>query len=160
MKKYKILVTILLAWTLLFGQTLCAWGAESEWYDLREIENYSDISSDFEEAEITPYTRYIVGASVYITHPSSDKIWMRTEVFCSQTMKKITTVFTLQKKIGSSWTNVGYSTVSVSNDNSMYKSMEATGVSSGTYRCIADTQVTSSSGYTETISAVSGEVKV
>lgn len=85
-------------------------------------------------------------------------IWMRCEVYCTETMSKITTVFTLQKKVGNSWVDVGQGTVSETNTNSMYKTMEATGVSSGTYRCVTNTQVISKTGYSETSSAISGVV--
>lgn len=145
--------------TLLVTQTFCVWGEEQEWYILKEAEDDLEVYTVFEnDAEITPYTRYIVGASVIIRRPSQDEIWMRSEVYCSEVMSKITTVFTLQKKVGNSWVNVGEGSVSSSNDNSMYKSMEATGVSAGTYRCIADTKVVSKSGYSETVSVTSNTV--
>ena len=160
MKKVKAIFSIILIVVLFSSQTLCVWGEEKEWYILQEIEDDSlesgtELTNDL---EVTPYTRYIVGASVTIKRPSSGEIWMRTEVYCSEVMSKITTVFTLQKKVGNRWINVGEGSVSSSNDNSMYKSMEATGVSSGTYRCIADTSVVSKTGYTETVSVVSGTV--
>lgn len=144
---------------LLFSQTLSVWGEEHEWYELREIEDDTiDQRVLNEELEATPYTRYILGATAILRKPSNGVLWMRSEVYCTETMSKITTVFTLQKKVGSSWVNVGQGTVSSSNDNSMYKSMEATGVSSGTYRCIADTRVVSKTGYSETISVISNIV--
>lgn len=159
MKKRKFIVCIALMITLLVTQTFCVWGEEQEWYILKEAEDDLEVYTVFEnDAEITPYTRYIVGASVIIRRPSQDEIWMRSEVYCSEVMSKITTVFTLQKKVGNSWVNVGEGSVSSSNDNSMYKSMEATGVSAGTYRCIADTKVVSKSGYSETVSVTSNTV--
>ena len=142
---------------LLLGQTLSAWGAE--WYNLQEVVDDSEIEViSEEEFSATPYSRYVLGAKVILKRPSTDVIMMRSEVYCTETMKKISTVFTLQKKVGNSWVNVGQGTVSTSNDNSMYKSMQATGVSSGTYRCIADTQVVSKTGYTESVSVISGEI--
>ncbi len=159
MKKIRKIFVALLLVSLMLSQTLCVWGAEKEWYELKEIEiNPDEKIIDDEEMQVTPYTRYIMGASVIVRRPSTDTIWMRSEVYCSAEMSKITTVFTLQKKSGSRWVNVGQGSVSVSNDNSMYKSMEATGVSSGTYRCIADTQVISKSGYSETVSVTSDTV--
>lgn len=160
MRKVKTIFSIILLVALFSSQTLCVWGKEQEWYILQEVEddNLENETALTNEMEVTPYTRYIVGASVTIKRPSSDEIWMRSEVYCSEVMSKITTVFTLQKKVGNSWINVGEGSVSSSNDNSMYKSMEATGVSSGKYRCIADTKVVSKTGYTETVSVVSGTV--
>lgn len=159
MKRSRIILSAILLIVLLVGQTLSVWGSEQEWYELREVEVAGDESDVFKEnIEITPYTRYIMGAKAILKKPSDGVLWMRSEVYCTETMSKITTTFTLQKKSGSSWINVGQGTVSVSNDNSMYKSMEATGVSSGTYRCVADTRVTSKSGYSETFSTVSNTI--
>lgn len=159
MKKIKYILSVTLLLGLLVGQTLSVWADEQEWYELHEIEDNNE-ERDFwgEGTEITPYTRYILGAKAILKKPSNGVLWMRSEVYCTETMSKITTTFTLQKKSGSSWVNVGQGTVSVSNDNSMYKSMEATGVSSGTYRCVADTRVTSKSGYSETFSTISNIV--
>lgn len=145
--------------TLLFGQTINIWAGEQEWYDLHEIELSSEeglISQS--DLTVVPYTRYILGAQAIMRRPSTSVLWMRSEVYCTEVMSKITTTFTLQKKSGSNWVDVGKGTVSVTNDNTMYKSMEATGASSGTYRCIADTLVTSKSGYSETYSTISNTV--
>lgn len=159
MKKRKFSFLILLLTMLLFGETLSVWGAEEEWYELYEIEESSEerlISQ--EDIDITPYSRYILGAQATMKRPSSSVLWMRSEVYCTETMSKITTTFTLQKKSGSRWVNVGQGSVSVTNDNSMYKTMEATGASSGTYRCIANTRVVSKSGYAETFTTTSNTV--
>ncbi len=161
MKKYKIILPIILLISLFCGQALTVFGAEQEWYSLTEVDDSLEPGTIvLDEEEITPYSRYILGAAVVLQKPSNGVLQMRSEVYCTETMSNITTTFTLQKKSGSSWSNVGKGTVSASNDNSMYKSMKATGVSSGTYRCIADTKVVSKSGYTETISVISGEVKM
>lgn len=158
MKKRKILFPILLVMFLL-GQTLTVWGQETEWYDLHEVTVDSQMDTLLDRSPvITPYSRYIMGSKVIIQRPTTDVIMMRSEVYCTDTMQSISTKFTLQKKVGSSWVKVGEKTVSVSNDNSMYKSVEATGVSSGTYRCLADTQVTSKTGYKESVSLISDTV--
>ena len=160
MKKYKIILPIILLISLFCGQTLTVFGAEQEWYSLTEVDDSLEPDTILDEEEITPYSRYILGATVLLRNPSSGVLQMRSEVYCTETMSKITTTFTLQKKSGSSWVNVGKGTVSVSNDNSMYESMKATGASSGTYRCIADTQVVSKSGYAETVSITSSSLKI
>lgn len=161
MKKYKIILPIILLISLFCGQTLTVFGAEQEWYILTEVDdNLEPDTIALGEEELTPYSRYILGATVILRNPSSGVIQMRSEVYCTETMSKITTTFTLQKKSGSSWVNVGQGSVSASNDNSMYKSMKATGASSGTYRCVADTKVVSKSGYTETVSIISSNLKV
>lgn len=159
MRKRKISFLILFLTMFLFGGTLNVWGAEKEWYELHEIDDGSEerlISQ--EDIEIMPYNRYILGAQAIMKRPSTSVLWMRSEVYCTEIMSKITTTFTLQKKSGSSWVDVGQGSVSVSNDNSMYKSMEVTGASSGTYRCIANTRVVSKSGYAETFTTTSNTV--
>ncbi len=157
-KKIKYIISAILV-ILLLNQTLCVWGAEDEWYSLHEVNETQEIrEKDLGNMEIVPYARYIMGTSATIKRPSSNVIWMRCEVYCTETMSKITTVFTLQKKVGNSWVDVGQGTVSETNTNSMYKTMEATGVSSGTYRCVTNTQVISKTGYSETSSAISGVV--
>lgn len=162
MKKYKIILPIILLISLFCGQIFTVFGAEQEWYNLTEVDENLEPNTIVwdEEAEITPYSRYILGAAVILQSPSSGVIQMRSEVYCTETMSNITTTFTLQKKSGRSWVNVGKGTVSASNDNSMYKSMKATGASSGTYRCIADTRVVSKSGYAETVSVTSSSLKI
>ncbi len=162
MKKYKMILPIILLISLFCGQAFTVFGAEQEWYSLTEVKDNIEAHTIVwdEEAEITPYSRYILGASVVLQKPSNGVLQMRSDVYCTETMSTITTVFTLQKKVGNSWSNVGKGTVSASNDNSMYKSMKATGVSSGTYRCIADTKVVSKSGYTETVSVISGMIEM
>lgn len=159
MKKYKFFAVFMLLSVLILGQTFSVSGKEHEWYILQEIEE--DVTDEVvlgDELEVTPYTRYILGASATLIKPSSGVLKMRSEVFCTETMSKITTVFTVQKKVGSSWVDVGQGTVSTTNDNSMYKTMQATGVTSGTYRCIADTQVISKTGYAETVSVISNTI--
>lgn len=160
MKKSKVAFWAVMLVTLILGQTLNVSASEAEWYELKEVENdpNEDVAILEEDFEITPYSRYILGTSVILKRPSAGVLWMRSEVYCTETMKKITTVFTVQKKVGNSWVDVGQGSVSVNNSNSMYKSMEATGVSAGTYRCIANTQVISNTGYAETSSVISGSV--
>lgn len=145
---------------ILLFQTMMINAEEREWYELQEDTIQEEIQIKEETTEISPYTLYIAGATVTLLKKSDSKVSMRSEVFCSETMKKIETVFELQKKSGNSWITVGTGTVSESNSTSLYKSMSASGVSSGTYRCIASSKATSYSGYAETVSVVSGSVKV
>lgn len=159
-KRKKIFCILLSLFILIVSQTFTVWGSEIEWYDLREVNVDSQQIISYDENSITPYARYIMGATVSIVESSSHEVMMRSEVFCTDEMKKITTVFTLQKKSGSKWIDVGEGSVSVSNSTHMYKAMETTGVTSGTYRCIANTMVTSKSGYTESVSVTSGQIVI
>lgn len=159
--KKRIFSAIVLSIVLLIGQIIPVMGAEAEWYELHEIP-----VEEGEQAEKTvldeavPYTRYIMGTTVTLLQGDSKELLMRSEVFCTDTMSTITTSFTLQKKSGSKWITVGTGSVSVNNSDHMYKGMSASGVSSGTYRCVADTRVTNSTGYSETVSVTSGQVSI
>lgn len=156
-KKCRILAFLLTAIFML--QTIPVGAMEREWYDLKE-ENILIDDSSSEEEEINLYTLYIAGATVTLKKMGSGEFGMRSEVICSETMKKIETVFTLQKKSGSSWVTVGTGSVSQSDTRTMYKAMTASGVASGTYRCIASSKATSYSGYSETVSITSSAVKM
>lgn len=160
-KKWKIVILLLIA--MLMMQTSVVRAEDREWYEFKE--ETVDISSQLKEildtqTEITPYTRYIMNATVSIVELSSGKLNVRSEVFCNQEVSKITTVFNVQKKSGNSWNSVGSGTVSQSNSDHMYKSMSASGASSGTYRCIANTTVIGKTGYTETVSVISGSITI
>lgn len=156
-KRYKSVIFLLIAIFML--QTVSVGATEKEWYELKEDDT---LIEDFqnEEGEISLYTLYIAGATITLKKMGTGEFGMRTEVICSETMKKIETIFTLQKKSGNSWVTVGSGTVSQSNTRTMYKAMSASGVASGTYRCIASSKATSYSGYSETVSITSSSVKM
>ena len=130
-----------------------------EWYDLKEEDIILENGTN-ENDGISVYTLYIGGATLTLQKMGEGKFGMRSEVICSETMKKIETTFKLQKKSGSSWVTVGTGTVSQNDTQTMYKSMTASGVSSGTYRCVASSKATSYSGYSETVSITSSSVKM
>lgn len=156
-KKCKGLLFLLISVFVL--QTIPVGATEIEWYDLKEENILLEDIQDNNEG-ISPNTLYIAGATITLQKMGTGKFGMRSEVFCSETMKKIETTFKLQKKSGSSWKTVGTGTVSQNDSNKMYKSMTASGVSSGTYRCVASSKVTSYSGYSETVSITSGSVEM
>lgn len=156
-KKYMLIVFLLLS--IIVFQTVSVGAAEIEWYELKEEDfQLSDIQNENEEVSL--YTLYIGGATLSLKKLDSGKLGMRSEVFCSETMKKIETTFKLQRKAGGSWATVGTGTVSESNSRTMYKSMSASNPASGTYRCIATTKVTSYSGYSETVTITSASITI
>lgn len=163
MKKGKKIIGLFVAFILLFMQATSVMAGEKEWYELKEkpLDGLVVISEDSSaEIEITPYTRYIMNVTVSLVKLSSSSLNMRSEVFCTESVSKITTTFDLQKKSGSKWVSVGTGSVSQSNSDHMYKSMTASGVPSGTYRCVAVTTVTGKTGYTETVSGTSGSITI
>ncbi len=161
MKKGKKFIGLLVTFVLLLMQATVVMAEEKEWYELKEkpLDEIVITNEDFNsEVEITPYTRYIMNVTLTLAKLSSSSLNMRSEVFCIESVSKITTTFDLQKKSGSKWVSVGTGSVSQSNSDHMYKSMTASGVSSGTYRCVATTTVTGKTGYTETVSGISGTI--
>lgn len=161
MSKKRVYLSLLLVIIALMLQITMVSASETEWYELKEETFLTDTEQISElETSATPYTLYIMSTTGYIMKVSSSKIGMRSEVFCIEEVTKITTTFTLQKKSGSSWTTVGSGSVSQSNSDHMYKSMTASGLSSGTYRCLLHTSVIGKSGYSESINGVTGSVTI
>ena len=88
MKKRKIILITTLLMLFLFGGALSVWGADEEWYELHEIDEEEEDRLILQEnLEITPYSRYILGAQAIMRRPSTSVLWMRSEVYC--TSKKI-----------------------------------------------------------------------
>ena len=95
-----------------------------------------------------------------IAKVSSSKVSMRAEVHCAAVMSKITITFYLQKLSGSTWKDVGSTTVYAYNTSSTAKSVTASGLSAGTYRTKATVVVTVSSGYSEAANGYSGSINL
>ncbi len=132
-------------------------GSQNEWYEL--------IEEDFEfqatnNPDINPYTLYLVNVTTSIVKISSNKVGMRADIYCSTNVKTINVIFSLQKLSGSAWATVGTATASASNVHSTYKSVTASGLSSGTYRAKATVKATDSSGYSETLTGYSGSINL
>lgn len=156
--KRKFICIMCLVMSLILQSVLVS-AEEKEWYELKEDNHLEENFRNLDDSTtISPNTLYIAGATISLKKMSTTKISMRSEVFCSETMKKIETTFKLQKKSGNSWVTVGTGTVSESDSTALYKSMSAYNVASGTYRCIASSKATSYSGYSETVSVTSGNV--
>ena len=156
-KRYKISCFLLVL--MLVFQTVSVGASEIEWYDLIEEDIVLENGTDENEG-ISLYTLYIGGATLSLQEMEPGKLGMWSEVVCSETMKKIETTFKLQKKSGNSWVTVGTGTVSKNDTQTMYKGMTASGASSGTYRCVANSKATSYSGYVESVSITSSSIKI
>lgn len=158
--KSKKFVAILMIAVLLIMQSLPIYASEEEpeeWYEL--------IEEDFEfegteNAELTPYTMYLVNVTTSIIKLSSTKIGMRADVYCSEKVKTINITFYLQKLSGSTWKTVGTASTSASDVNSTYKSVTASNVASGTYRVKATAKATDYSGYSESLTGYSGSINL
>lgn len=153
-------IAVLLAVFLLIAQILPAYAGNiesAEWYDLVEedVQMFEDNTSD-----ISPYTLYIMNVITSILKISSNKVGMRADIYCTSTMKTINVTFKLQKLSGSSWSTVGSTSVSASNVASTYKSVTASGLTSGTYRAKAVVVVTDKYGYSETVTGYSGSINI
>lgn len=159
MKRKRILVLVL-TMVMLFAQVISV-SAEvtdaSEWYELVE-EDFEMVTEP--DPLISPYGLYLMGVITSIVKLDSNKVGMRAQVNCTNTMKKITITFYLQKLSGTSWHNVGSKVVYAYNASSTAKSVTASNLSSGTYRTKAAVMVTDSNNYSETATGFSGSINL
>ena len=158
--KTKKIVALFLAMMMLFAQVVSVSAEETEideWYELVE-EDFELVTEPGQMA--SPYALYLMGVITSIAKLSSSKVGMRAEVSCTDVMSKITIVFYLQKLSGTSWHNVGSTTVYAYNTTHAAKSVTASNLSSGTYRTKAAVMVTASNGYSETLTGYSGGVAI
>ena len=158
--KTKKILALILAMMMLFTQIVpvCAEETNSdEWYELVE----EDFELTTEQGQsITPYSLYLMNVITSIAKVNSSKVSMRAEVHCADVMSKITITFYLQKLSGSTWKDVGTTTVYAYNTSSTAKSVTASNLSSGTYRTKATVVVTASSGYSESVNGYSGSISL
>ena len=156
--KTKRIVALILAMMLLFAQVVSVSAEETnttEWYELVE-EDFEMVTEP--DASASPYMLYLMNVITTIIKLDSNKVGMRAEVHCAAVMSKITIVFYLQKLSGTSWHNVGSTTVYAYNTSSTAKSVTASNLSSGTYRTKAAVKVTAPNGISETATGYSGGV--
>ena len=156
--KTKKIVALVLAMMMLFAQVVSVSAEETEideWYELVE-EDFEMVTEPDQMA--SPYALYLMGVITSIAKLSSSKVGMRAEVSCTDVMSKITIVFYLQKLSGTSWHNVGSTTVYAYNTTHTAKSVTASNLSSGTYRTKACVMVTASNGYSESLTGYSGSI--
>lgn len=156
--KIKKIVAFVLAMMMLFAQVVSVSAEETEineWYELVE-EDFEMVTEP--EQMASPYALYLMGVITSIAKLSSSKVGMRAEVCCTDVMSKITIIFYLQKLSGTSWHNVGSTTVYAYNVSSTAKSVTASNLSNGTYRTKAAVMVTAPNGISETLTGYSGGV--
>lgn len=164
--KNKRLIAIIMTIIMLVMQSLPIYASDgSEENTSSQDEWYELIEEDFEfegtnNPDIQPYTIYLVNVATSIVKINSSKVGMRADIYCSSTVKTINVVFSLQKLSGSTWKTVGTASASASNVASTYKSVTASGLSSGTYRTKATVKATDSSGYSETLTGYSGSINL
>lgn len=156
--KTKRIVAFIVVMIMVFAQVVSVSAGEAEateWYELVE-ENFE---IEMEPGQVSsPYALYLMGVITSNAKISSTKMGMRAEVHCAAVMSKITVVFYLQKLSGTSWHNVGSTTVYAYNTSSTAKSVTVSNLSSGTYRTKAAVMVTASNGYSESLTGYSGSL--
>ena len=158
--KNKKMIALILSIMMLLMQAVSVYAEEpetTEWYDL--VEEEVEMTGELNDA-ITPYSLYLMNVITSIAKVSSSKVSMRAEVHCAAVMSKITITFYLQKLSGSTWKDVGSTTVYAYNTSSTAKSVTASGLSAGTYRTKATVVVTVSSGYSEAANGYSGSINL
>lgn len=126
-----------------------------EWFEM--IEGEEDAVA---QEIVNPYNLYLNNVITFISNPQDNDLRLRAEVYCSETMAEITTIFYLQKKYSSGWKNVSKGTATKTNSHYMYKNMYVYDVTPGEYRCATNTMVTDYTGYPETLDAYSASIDV
>lgn len=158
--KIKRIVALILAMMLLFAQVVSVSAEETnttEWYELVE-EDFEMVTESGQS--VSAYSLYLMNVLTSIVKINSSKVGMRAEVLCTAKMKKITIVFRLQKLSGTSWSDVGTTTVYAYDTSSTVKSVTASNLSSGTYRTKASALITTYDGYTESLTGFSGSINL
>lgn len=159
--KIKRVLAFILAMMMLFAQVIFVNAEESgsnEWYEL--VEEDFEMVTEPSQA-LTPYTLYLMNVITSIVKLDSNKVGMRAEVHCSDTMSKIAITFYLQKLSGNAWNTVASKVVYAYNTSNIAKSVTASNLSSGTYRTKASVMVTASnSSYSETATGYSGSINL
>lgn len=157
MKKYfsMLLVCLLCITTVL--PVYAEDGPTDEWFEMVE----EDFEVAIDGSEIAqPYTLYLVNVATYIQKLASNKIGIHADVYCSESVKTITTTFYLQKLYDGVWKTVSSGVVSASNTNRLSRSATISGVTSGRYRAKTVTKVTDKYGYSETMTGYSGSITI
>ena len=157
MKKY---ISILLTCLLCIATVFPVYAEENtadEWFEM--IEEEFEVSIDDSEI-VQPYTLYLIDVATYIQKLSSSKVGLHAEVYCSESVKTITTTFYLQKNYSGVWKDVSSGSVSASSTNRLSRSVTVTGVTSGKYRAKTVTMVTDKYGYSEMMTGYSGSITI
>lgn len=157
MKKY---FSMLLVCLLCIATVLPVYAEEDatdEWFEM--IEEDFEVSTDDSEL-IQPYTAYLVDVGTSIQKLSSNKVGIYVNVYCSESVKTITTTFYLQKVYNGVWKNVSSGVVSASNTNRLSRGATVSGLTSGKYRAKTVTKVTDKYGYSETMTVYTGAVTI
>lgn len=113
-----------------------------------------------DEVLVQPYTKYLGNVHTTIKKASATQILLRADVYCSETVSKIETIFYLQKNYSGTWKTVSTGSASTTNASSMSKGMSVSGVSSGTYRAKTVTRVTDKYGYSESLTGYSSSITI
>lgn len=128
---------------------------EEEWFGM--IEGEEEVVP---QEIVNPYNLYLNNVITFISNPQDNDLRLRAEVYCSETMAEITTIFYLQKKYSSGWKTVSKGTASKTNSHYMYKNMYVYDVTPGEYRCATNTMITDSIGYSEFMDSCSPSIDV
>lgn len=157
MKRY---ISMLLVCLLCITTVLPVYAEEDmadEWFEM--VEEDFEMSIDNSQI-IQPYTLYLVNVITYIQNLGSNKVGIHADVYCSESVKTITTTFYLQKLYDGVWKNVSSGVVSASNTNRLSRSATVSGVTSGKYRAKTVTKVTDKYGYSEMMTGYSGSITI
>ena len=119
----------------------------------------AEIAEDVGEQHLPcPYTLYILGVATTITEKDDGRILMGVQVYCTETMQEITTVYYLQQAISGSWVNVGSYTVTSEDVTHHVKAVYVSNAPSGNYRVKTVNRVRDYNGFAESVTGFSPDM--
>ena len=157
MRKY---LAILLSCIMLVGQSVPIFAENMPQNETYEMVETDEIFSGWIESEISPSTLHISDIITSIVKLGSNKVGIRAETVCIDTVKSITVTYTLQKYVNNKWTNVDSKKATAYDTYGTTKSYTISGLGSGSYRAKASALVTDYNGYSETLTGYSSSISL
>lgn len=118
-----------------------------------------DVEKYFEDSNFpSPYALYIMGVNTTITKKDDGNMVMGVQVYCTETMQEIMTIFYLQQEISGNWVTVASATVTSEDEYHHVKAMSVRNAPSGNYRVKTVNRVRDYNGYAESYTGYSPEM--
>lgn len=155
MKKY---LAIFLSCIMLVGQSVPIFAESMSENGTYEMVETDEIFSGWIESEISPNTLHVSDVITSIIKLGSDKVGIRAETVCVDTVKSITVTYVLQKYVNNKWVDVASNKATAYDTYGTTKSYTISGLGTGRYRTKASALVTDYSGYSETLTGYSASI--
>jgi len=120
----------------------------------------SEIMEETSELDLPSLrTLYILGVLTTITEKDDGRILMGVQVYCTEIMQEITTVFYLQQEISGGWVNVASYTVTSEDVDHHVRAAYVINAPSGNYRVKTVNRVRDYNGFAESVTGFSPNMR-